>query len=98
MTTIDHHWPVGVSGQATEVSAGVLSLEEMTHGLPGDKLASCNGHGTTEILRVSQILEQEVGPCCMVGVSALKVSWRSQSSFCKLFTSDEHFTLLQQSD
>jgi hypothetical protein len=41
-------------------------------GVPGDAQASCNGHGTLEILEITQILESAGIPCCIVGVSALK--------------------------
>ncbi|KAF2818209.1 hypothetical protein CC86DRAFT_169790 [Ophiobolus disseminans] len=33
--------------------------------------ASCGGHGTFEIRNVTQLLEQSLIPCCVVGVSAL---------------------------
>ncbi|KAE9363252.1 hypothetical protein N431DRAFT_498990 [Stipitochalara longipes BDJ] len=41
-------------------------------GLPGEARASCNGHGTLDILEVTQILEKAGIPCCIVGKSALK--------------------------
>ncbi|KAF7504953.1 hypothetical protein GJ744_001534 [Endocarpon pusillum] len=34
--------------------------------------ASCNGHGTFEMLDIVQALEKAIIDCCMVGVSALK--------------------------
>jgi len=36
-----------------------------------DKRASCGGHGTLEILKVTQVLEGNGIPCCLVGTSAL---------------------------
>lgn len=36
-----------------------------------DKQASCGGHGTLEILKVTQVLEAHGIPCCLVGTSAL---------------------------
>jgi len=38
---------------------------------PNDKLASYGGHGTLEILKVTQILEENSIPCCLAGTSAL---------------------------
>ena len=39
---------------------------------PQDVKASCNGHGTLEILELTKILEEAGIPCCLVGVSALR--------------------------
>jgi hypothetical protein len=44
-----------------------LSVDEGSIG----KLASCGGHGTLEILKVTQDLENNSIPCCLVGTSAL---------------------------
>ncbi|KAI9729157.1 MAG: hypothetical protein M1834_007064 [Cirrosporium novae-zelandiae] len=41
-------------------------------GLPGEKLASCDGHGTLDILKITRILEEAGIPCCLVGTSALR--------------------------
>lgn len=38
---------------------------------PLDKQASYGGHGTLEMLKVTQILEENGIPCCLVGTSAL---------------------------
>lgn len=37
----------------------------------GQRLPSCNGHGTLEILEVTRILENHKIPCCVTGVAAL---------------------------
>jgi hypothetical protein len=43
-----------------------------SHPVPlSDKLASFGGHGTLEILKVTQVLEGHGIPCCLTGTSAL---------------------------
>jgi hypothetical protein len=37
----------------------------------GERLPSCNGHGTLEILEVTRILEKHDIACCITGVAAL---------------------------
>ena len=46
--------------------------DEAADGLRGDIFPLNGGHGTLEILHVTQILEQGDIPCCIVGISALK--------------------------
>lgn len=53
-------WPTGTTGQYTVM------------GIPGHARASVNGHGTLEILEITQILEKAEIPCCIVGISACK--------------------------
>jgi hypothetical protein len=38
---------------------------------PNDKLPSFGGHGTLEILEVTQLLDEAGITCCLVGISAL---------------------------
>jgi hypothetical protein len=38
---------------------------------PNDKLPSCGGHGTLEILEVTHLLDGAGITCCLVGISAL---------------------------
>jgi hypothetical protein len=38
---------------------------------PNDELPSCGGHGTLEILEVTQTLSEAGITCCLVGISAL---------------------------
>lgn len=65
--------PVNIPLRAT--SSEMSSAQSAKQDRPGEgelPLASCNGHGTLEMLEIITAFEKAGIDCCMVGVSALK--------------------------
>ena len=64
-------WEIDARSSRPDTSVSARSSTASATRPSDDKLASFGGHGTLEILKVTQVLEGHDIPCCLTGTSAL---------------------------